>query len=348
MEEKRIVELDYARVLSMLLVIAAHTASSYIFSESRVSLFGMNLAYLINQAARFSVPGFIVLSGTALGMSKAGGSVWGFYINRLKKTVLPYLIWYTVYFAYNSRGTAVSAWDFAGFFRGILRGSAAPHLYFIVVIVQFYLLYPLLRRLVDRHKCATAVISFAAGLGFQTVSYLACLGVHILPNDNMLYLTFLTWIHFFVLGMCVPAGALEKLCRWAKRRLPLLILLSAAAALGYALESRTFSTYDTSVKPHLFLYTPLILVTFLGFGACVKKYRRLNRLVGFLSHVSMDVYFCHVIVIMLLRRIAFFGRGMSGMLLLFAAVTVLSVLLAAAIGAVKDSLKKFKKLRTAA
>ncbi len=70
MKEKRIAELDYARVLLMLSVIAAHAASSYIFSESRISLFGMNLAYLINQAARCSVPGFIILSGASLGMGK--------------------------------------------------------------------------------------------------------------------------------------------------------------------------------------------------------------------------------------------------------------------------------------
>ena len=348
MKEKRIAELDYARVVLMLSVIAIHVTSSYIFSESRISLFGMNLAYLINQAARCSVPGFIILSGASLGMGKTEYSIGSFYISRMKKIVLPYLIWYTVYFAYNSRGTAVSAWDFAVFFKGILKGSTAPHLYFIIVIVQLYILYPLLRRLVGRHKCAAVIISFAAGLGFQTLSYLACLGVHLLPYDNLLYLSPLTWIHFFVLGMCVPAGAMEKLCRWAKRRFPLLILLSAAAALGYALESRALSTYDTSVKPHLFLYAPLILVTALGFGACVKKYRTLNRFVGFLSRVSMDVYFCHVIVIKLLRPIAFFSRGMSGMLLLFAAVTIVSVLLAAAIGAVKKALKNFSKRKAAA
>ena len=85
--ERETAELDYARVLLMLSVIAAHAASSYIFSESRISLFGMNLAYLINQAARCSVPGFIILSGASLGLGKTEYSIGSFYISRMKKVV---------------------------------------------------------------------------------------------------------------------------------------------------------------------------------------------------------------------------------------------------------------------
>ena len=55
--------LDFARVLSMLAVVVIHVSSGFIRAENSRTVFGMNLTFLLNQAVRFSVPLFLLLSG---------------------------------------------------------------------------------------------------------------------------------------------------------------------------------------------------------------------------------------------------------------------------------------------
>jgi len=87
---KKVEELDAARVVSMLAVIAIHVTAPYIGADSDFLLGGMNLAYIINQAARFAVPLFVLLSGASLGLGKdlpAGQ----FYRRRVVKLGIPYV-----------------------------------------------------------------------------------------------------------------------------------------------------------------------------------------------------------------------------------------------------------------
>lgn len=50
----------------MLAVISIHVSSTYLSYETGHLFLGMNLAFLLNQAARFSVPLFLLLSGFSL------------------------------------------------------------------------------------------------------------------------------------------------------------------------------------------------------------------------------------------------------------------------------------------
>lgn len=71
---KRIEELDFARVIAMTAVITIHVTSTYIGYRSNILVMGMNLAFILNQLARFSVPLFILLSGISLRLSASDDS----------------------------------------------------------------------------------------------------------------------------------------------------------------------------------------------------------------------------------------------------------------------------------
>ena len=62
----RLLEIDFLRLVSMLAVISIHVSSTYLSYETGHLFLGMNLAFLLNQAARFSVPLFLLLSGFSL------------------------------------------------------------------------------------------------------------------------------------------------------------------------------------------------------------------------------------------------------------------------------------------
>ncbi len=187
----------------------------------------------------------------------------------------------------------------------------------------------------DRYRRQTAAAAFVIGLFFQTLAYLAGLGKFGLPRDNNLYLMFFTWIHFFVLGMCITPESLEKLCRRAGKLLSLTAVLFALSAVLVTLEGRAMGSYESGMRPWFFVYAPLALLLFLGLGTYLMRLTPLNTCVMHMSAISMDVYFIHVLVLMYLRRFPVFLAGTRGMLLLFMAVSVISFLAAAMISAAK-------------
>ena len=68
---QRLLPLDFLRVLACLAVMVIHVTSAFIYNDSGVTLWGMNPAFMLNQAARFSVPLFLLLSGFSLGMGRS-------------------------------------------------------------------------------------------------------------------------------------------------------------------------------------------------------------------------------------------------------------------------------------
>lgn len=82
-------ELDFLRVLAMAAVILGHVTAAYIHNESSFTLLGMNPAFFLNQAARFSVPMFFFLSGFSLGLREQPLSYPAFLKERFLRILPP-------------------------------------------------------------------------------------------------------------------------------------------------------------------------------------------------------------------------------------------------------------------
>lgn len=198
---KRIEELDFTRIIAMIAVITIHVTSAYIGYQSNILVMGMNVAFILNQLTRFAVPLFILLSGTSLGLSANDDSYRGFLHKRLTKIGIPYLAWTAVYIIYNNHSD-LSAINFRSVLRTVLLGQAAPHLYFVVIIFQFYLIFPFLRHYINREPCKCILGAFVITYGIQKLFYFRRLGIDLIPNvlQPYLWLLFPTWIFYFVTG----------------------------------------------------------------------------------------------------------------------------------------------------
>ena len=94
---------------------------------------------LCNQAARFGVPVFFLLSGIGLGLSKRPLKLPGFWLHRLRKTAIPYVLWSLFYFLVNNRRQlpAMGLLPALGTLgKMLLTGGAASHLWFLPVLLQ--------------------------------------------------------------------------------------------------------------------------------------------------------------------------------------------------------------------
>lgn len=334
-KRNRVPELDYIRVLAMLGVVTIHVTGAFVYQESTLALGGMNLAFLLNQVVRFAVPAFMVLSGLSLGFGGKKPCV-AFWKSRFWKLLPPYLVWSILYWGVYHQ---FQSWEGIG--SALLWGTASAHLYFMIITLQFYLLYPLLRRAVERWTFQSVLVALALSLICQ--QYIFYAGTGFLPGGLPLWELFPTWVFYFTLGMALHFVDFSGLCRWCGKNLWFLLTLTAVTALAYARESRLTGSLD-SIKWQLFFYVPLVCLLALGLGARLKDHEGVDRGVAFLAKRSQTVFFCHVMILEWLRKFAAFNGGMKAMLLTFVVLLPLSVLAAwgidSALGAVKKLIAK--------
>ena len=105
----------------------------------------------------FVVQAFIFVSAVKTFLNGKRESYGKFIVKRLKTILLPYLIavlLYYLYFVYIMEYFPFSVKDYLVY---ALRGDLAAHFYFIVIIMQFYLLYPLWRLILDKVSAVPAL-----------------------------------------------------------------------------------------------------------------------------------------------------------------------------------------------
>lgn len=152
---------DLLRVTASTVVVITHCVNLWVrdFYARHDFLSPGALAVLLDQFSRFTVPAFFLLSGYALTMQQKANPLplWQYYRHRMPRIVAPFFLW-----------SALTSYRHVGFFAslpwreapGAALGRFADFLflkgfdyqyYFLIVIFQFYLVFPLIYKW-TRHK----------------------------------------------------------------------------------------------------------------------------------------------------------------------------------------------------
>jgi surface polysaccharide O-acyltransferase-like enzyme len=198
MAKKDYMSIHYLRIFACLLVIVIHVAAT------PSTLLPLNspaqIVFLaVNQLSKAAVPIFVFISGFIL--SKLYKStkieVVPFWTARLPKIVSAYVIWSLIYYiAYTFKG--IYPLELAFILKGLLYGTFVYHLYFMIIIIQFYILFPVLHNLslkMGRSKFLLA----------STILQLSFLAVLFPYKDR----SFLSYIIYFALGMAIAAKPVQ-------------------------------------------------------------------------------------------------------------------------------------------
>ncbi len=231
-----------AKAVSILAVILLHSLSSLfpstIYTDSNLCF----VFIFLNQAARFSVPLFLALSGFGLGRKYQNQKLHiKRYLKRKIIKLLPlYLLWSAILivifkFSETWQESNLNIW------RNILSGRTDYHLYFVPLIFQLYLIFLILPKL-KRHR-HHLVLLLLSGL-FQAVYFFAIRTSSLqnipsnkyLLNDQIQYRLISNWIFYFLLGAFMSRFNLDLFRSF--RRLKYLIILLIAGGLSW-------STYDS-------------------------------------------------------------------------------------------------------
>lgn len=232
--DRHVHELDIVRILTFACVIGVHTISNTNVGSNPVS----NAVELL---LHFTREAFFFLTGFVL-MHQYGSRRFDlarFYRRRLLLVGGPYLAW-TLIYTFWKPVAAGGSWsrqvhELPGY---IVYGSAWYHLYFLLVSLQIYLLFPLISRLVNRtrrHHLALLVISGALELALLTwVRYDSRPTPSALFNGHQDI-----WIwnyQFWILLGAIAACHRSEVAGWIRRHRPLvagLVGLGAGLALAW-------------------------------------------------------------------------------------------------------------------
>ncbi|MBD2869226.1 acyltransferase [Paenibacillus arenilitoris] len=155
-------ELDLVRAFGIIAVVMIHATSSIVNNYDRASSFYPIYVFL-NVFSKFAVPVFIFLSGFVLFYNYidkpfTARAIGEFYKKRLMKTVIPFLLFSFLYwgltrlanYGFTDIRTFIGYFANENFLEKLLTGKTYTHLYFVVIILQFYILAPLLLYAVKR------------------------------------------------------------------------------------------------------------------------------------------------------------------------------------------------------
>lgn len=149
MSKQKIIALEYIRGISMLGVVGIHTGS-YSLSNPTVNI---HLFALLEILTRFSVPIFFFVSAFGLFLRQDLTGKFNFFdfmIRRARTVLLPYLVWSVFYMAhYTFISSDFSIWKPPLLYEYLLFGLASCQLYFLVILLWFYALMPLWRKMVQ-------------------------------------------------------------------------------------------------------------------------------------------------------------------------------------------------------
>jgi len=272
-----------------LCVVSIHLTSTPL-TELRMDSFWYAVIFGINKLLHFSVPAFIFLSGFKL-YSKYGGSridLKSFFKGRFFKIVVPYLVCVFIYFIYFLNKGWVSIENLPKY---IFLGTLAAHFYYIVIAVQLYLIFPLLKRVFEKYPR----LMLTATLGVTV----CCLEVfHFKYQDRFFGL----YIFYFALGM-----AFSKYRLWEKMErlyVPCVFgfILTAVVHISFSYLEVTGKTLYRAANIINIVYVIFAIGAIYAF--CMKIAKSCNftyRCAKALGDVSYSIYLYHILAIFILK-----------------------------------------------
>lgn len=298
----------FLRGVAICCVVLIHVLSSLKESPFIQSAQYQLIAVAADQLSRVAVPLFVVLSGYGLQMGYQHKTlrIAEFFKKRVLKLLPLYILWSTIFWLIFF---FIPAWrptpEMKPFFLQFILGNADYHLYFVPMIFQLYLLFPLLLPLVKKFPWLALA---SAGI-FQVLLYVVItdysfsqLGNSFFQSDQKQYYWFFSWIFYFILGMVLP-----RLLVWIKQhRIAQWLLMAMVCLTGWWVVYSAYSSINSGTDPLMALrFTRIEVLAYAGSMSVaafywLSQHNKFFRPILFLGEHSYSIYLSHTLFLRLL------------------------------------------------
>lgn len=315
---KRVKEIAYMRAFAALSIIMIHSTSGYI----NASFWGSAL----NQFPRFGSPLFVMMSGFILyhiELKRPSVSYYQFFKHRFLKVAIPYFIWTLFYTTFSLRteifGDSVMYLipTVKLYLINLLTGTGYVHLYFILIMIQLYALFPFLKKAMDNYTITTMTVATSISFVFQMLIYIHRLGIITLPDLGIAYATlFPGWLVFFCFGIYLKMRLEPSVSFWQTKKFACALIWIGLMVI--AMYEVRISPVNISLRPVISLYG---LSTFFLFYLIFERMKKIvspkvDSLIEWVANNSFDIYLVHPLVLNLLVMV-YHWSGYAGALGLY-------------------------------
>lgn len=296
-KQERLQELDILKGLAIIAVVAIHAISQPLAEFSQKS-FDFKFMLFLDQLARYAVPAFVAASGYLLAQKYQNTKInlVEFFKKRVMRLIPAYLVailaiyifFLTTHWKHDM--TDDPLWEI------LLLGRMDYHLYFVPMIFQLYLLFPLLLKLYQKFKIKMLIATFLVQVLFY--QYLA----KTIFTDQQQYVFFGTWAYYFVSGIAI---SYEKILKTPKAKLISSVALFASflwlfqnclQLLSTTRIDLNVATRSTKIQT-LTYATAFIFAFFTNSDNIQKLLKKVGKIIAAFGKRSYVTYLCHTIVL---------------------------------------------------
>jgi peptidoglycan/LPS O-acetylase OafA/YrhL len=310
---KRLDHIDAMRPIKQAGVVGTHSLLAF----APVASLGVGASLMLLHVTREA---FLFVSACMLAYSYKGlgsGGLSTFYRRRFVAVGIPYLCWTVIYFLVTlpqvSTGVSGSLEHLA-----YLAGTGYYQLYYLLVIMQFYLIFPLAAALINRAKGHHGAVLLVSGLLQVAVVSLEHWSMLPAAFDGFWATREVIFYQFYLVAGMIVAIHLDEVHRWLSHHIRLVISFTAASAVAaevwFYLSTTDLSRWLGSSAD---AFQPIVIPFNIGAIACIylagmalvdrRRSRRVRAMVQSGSDNSYGVYLAQMLFIIALTWVGW-GR----------------------------------------
>lgn len=283
--EQRITYYDSLRGIAIIAVVFIH---SFSFKDDSM----MAESIIFRQMINFSVPLFLALSGFFLANKNFTSK--NDFIDFLKKQIprvyVPYAVWSCVFIFLNV--ILLKQRSMIGMLKNFVFFQTAPIFYYVALILQYYLLLPILKKYLKKALLYSVIISFSICIFIFLNKYFS----QVFPPLIIYAGNFLTWIIFFVLGMYLRNNKFKVKPYVIVGFIFFFLILSVLETYVQILLFGKITDAVSAVKISSFLYSASVIIFFLN-------YERKWKIFSNIGQLSYGIFLMHLLTLILIKSI---------------------------------------------
>lgn len=303
---RRIVFLDYMRVIACFMVIIVHSCEFFFIDGSDIGIRSLDDGFwvsIFDSAFRCSVPLFVLISAYLL--VPVTGSTRTFFTKRLTRVVMPFIVWSLLYATLPYLWGGMNKHDVIDSLLHLAYNfnDASGHLWFVYMLIGLYLFMPIISPWLKETRKEGLILFLFLWFVSSFFPYIRSFAGDVFGecywNEYNMLWYFSGFIGYVVLGFYI-----RHHLDWSDRMN--YIVGIAAYLIGYAITGYIwYNRIDTSVTLQQlelswrFCTPNVILESFGAFIVIETAFRKSkeNKVICEISNLSYGIYLMHIFIL---------------------------------------------------